>query len=58
MKTITSLETLPNDAAYIGSEHPDGSIDEQTADFLARAVAPICYRDEDGTNHYFETTTN
>ena len=56
MKTITSLDQLPNEAAYIGSEYPDGTIDEATADAIAEAPAPICYRDEDGQRHFFTET--
>ena len=55
MKTIQTLEHLPNDAAYIGSEYPDGSMDEATADAIDQAPAPICYRDEDGQRHFFTT---
>ena len=55
MKTTT---TEPTNAAYIGSEHPDGTTPEAVADAIAEAVAPICYRDPDGNRHYFDTATN
>ena len=56
MKTIADFAELPNNAAYIGSEYPDGTIDEAVADAIDAAPAPLCYRDEDGQNHYFTLT--
>lgn len=58
MKTITDLKQLPNDAAYIASEYPDGTMTEAAADAIADALAPICYRDPEGQHHYFETATH
>lgn len=55
MKTTT---TEPTAARYIGSEHPDGTMAETVADAIDEATAPLCYRDPEGTRHYFDTATN
>ena len=54
MKTLISYEELPVNAAYIGSEHGDGSLDEFVADAIESAIAPIRFKDEDGVHHYFD----
>lgn len=54
MQTLTEYTAIPHTARYIGSEHEDGTVDEQTADQLDRALDPIKYRDPAGTVHYFD----
>lgn len=54
MKTVTQYSLIPQTAIYLGSEHGDGSIEECTADAIADAVAPVCFRDEEGQRHYFD----
>ena len=53
MKTYTR-ETVPAHARYIGSEHPDGSIDESTADAIDAAIDPGRLREVDGAWAFFE----
>ena len=54
MQTVTDYSLVPNNAAYLGSEHPDGSMDEFIMDALDAAIEPICFRDENGVRHYFD----
>lgn len=54
MQTLTEYSQIPHTARYLGSEHEDGTTDEQTADAIDRAADPIRYRDEAGTIHYFD----
>ena len=54
MQTLTEYSQIPHTARYLGSEHEDGTTDEQTADAIDRAADPIRYRDEAGTLHYFD----
>ena len=56
MQTLTEYSQIPQTARYIGSEYEDGTMDEQTADQLDRALDPIKYRDPAGTAHYFDRT--
>jgi hypothetical protein len=53
MKTYTR-DTLPAHARYIGSEYPDGSMDESLADAIADALEPGRILDVDGTWAFFE----
>jgi hypothetical protein len=55
IKTVTQYDLIPKTAAYLGSEFPDGSMDEFVADNIADAIAPICFKDPDGCKHYFDT---
>ena len=52
MKRLT-LETLPETAKYLGSELPDGSMHEKTADLLDQADNPAFIID-DGCRHFFD----
>ena len=54
METLISYDQLPANAAYIGSEHGDGSMDEFVADAIDSSIAPIRFKDEDGVHHYFD----
>lgn len=54
MKTLINYDQLPANAAYIGSEHGDGSLDEFVDDAIDLAIAPIRFKDEDGVHHYFD----
>ena len=54
MQTLTDYSAIPHTARYIGSEYEDGTMDEQTADQLDRALDPIKYRDPAGIVHYFD----
>jgi hypothetical protein len=54
MKTYNSYAEIPTTAAYIGSENGDGSMDEFTADAIDCAIEPVCFKDDDGTRHYFD----
>lgn len=54
MKTVNDYSAIPAQAAYLGSEQPDGTMTEATAEALDRAREPIIFRDEDGTRHFFE----
>jgi hypothetical protein len=54
MRTVTDYSLIPSEAAYLGSEHGDGSMDEAIMNYLDEAIEPICFRDEDGIRHYFE----
>ena len=53
MKTYRSNKDLPNNAVYLGSEHADGSMQEQLADAISDAIEPVCLI-EDGSKHYFD----
>jgi hypothetical protein len=53
MKRYTS-DTLPTDAAYLGSTEGPDQISEFLADLLADAIAPAYIKDEDGHRHFFE----
>jgi hypothetical protein len=48
------LTYAPEHAAYLGSEHADGSIEEELADVIDAAIEPVAYRDEEGIRHYFD----
>jgi hypothetical protein len=48
------LSHAPEHAAYLGSEHGDGSIDEEIFDAVDAAIEPAFYRDEEGVRHYFD----
>ena len=54
MKTVNDYALVPTEAAYIGSEQPDGTMTETLADMLDSSIEPIAYRDQDGIRHYFE----
>lgn len=53
MKHYTA-ETLPGDAAYIGSTEGPDTMSEATADRLDDATAPAYIQDQDGTRHFFD----
>jgi hypothetical protein len=54
MKIYTKYIDVPAGASYLGSEHGDGSIDENLADAIDAAIEPACYRDDDNMGHYFD----
>lgn len=54
MRTVNDYSAIPAQAAYIGSEQPDGTMTETLADMLDSSIEPIAYRDPDGIRHYFE----
>lgn len=54
IKTVTQYDLIPKMSVYLGSEHPDGSMDEFIYDGIADAIDPICFRDPDGVRHYFD----
>jgi hypothetical protein len=53
MKRYTN-DTIPNEAAYIGSSEGRDQVSEETADHLSDATAPAYIQDEDGTRHFFD----
>ena len=48
------LNYAPARASYLGSEHGDGSMDENLADAVDAALEPACYRDAENVRHYFD----
>jgi hypothetical protein len=54
MKIYTKYIDVPAGASYLGSEHGDGSIDENLADAIDAAIEPAAYRDDDNVRHYFD----
>ena len=54
MKTYTKFSDVPASASYIGSEHGDGSMDENLADYIDAANELAVYVDDDGIGHYFD----
>jgi hypothetical protein len=48
------LNHVPEHAAYLGSEHADGSIEEEIFDAVDAAIEPVAYRDAEGVRHYFD----
>ena len=54
MKTYSKYSDVPAGASYLGSEHGDGSMDENLADAIDAAINVACYRDSDGVRHYFD----
>jgi hypothetical protein len=58
MKTYTKFSDVPARASYLGSEHGDGSMDENLADAIDAAFEPACYRDADKVRHYFDLFQN
>ena len=54
MKTYTKYSDVPAGASYLGSEHGDGSMDENLADTIDAATEPAAYRDDDNVRHYFD----
>jgi hypothetical protein len=56
MKRYTA-DTLPHDAAYIGSTEGPDQMSEETADRIEDATAPAYIQDQDGTRHFFELCT-
>ena len=54
MQTLTEYKQIPPQSAYLGSEYDDGTMTEELADLIDRALDPIRYRDADGNNHYFD----
>lgn len=57
MKIYRNYNDLPENAAYLGGTSPDGCLDECTADAVDQAINPVCLRDDDGSQHYFELAT-
>jgi len=53
MKRYTA-ETLPHDAAYIGSTEGPDRMSETLADLLADAIAPAYIAEPDGSASFFE----
>lgn len=53
MKRYTT-ETLPHDAAYIGSTEGPDRISTQVQELLDDTVAPAYTQDPDGTRHFYE----
>lgn len=53
MKSYTA-DTLPHDAAYIGSTEGPDTISEFLADLLADAIAPAYITEPDGSASFFE----
>ena len=54
MKTYAKFIDVPAGASYLGSEHADGSIEEEIFDAVDAAFEPACYRDKEGVRHYFD----
>lgn len=53
MKRYTP-ETLPQDAAYIGSTEGPDRISTQVLDLIDDTTAPAYTQDQDGTRHFYE----
>lgn len=53
MKRYTA-DTLPHDAAYIGSTEGPDTISEFLADLIADAIAPAYIQEPDGSASFFE----
>jgi hypothetical protein len=53
MKRYTA-DTLPRDAAYIGSTEGPDTISEFLADLIADAIAPAYIQEPDGSASFFE----
>jgi hypothetical protein len=53
MKRLTP-ETIPADAAYLGSTEGPDTISEFLADLLADAIAPAYIKEPDGSASFFE----
>lgn len=53
MKRYT-LDTLPPDAAYLGSTEGPDTMSEFLADLLADAIAPAYIKEPDGSASFFE----
>ena len=51
---MRTINQAPEHAAYLGSDHGDGSIDENLADAIDAAIEPVAYRDDDNVRHYFD----
>jgi hypothetical protein len=51
---MKALNNVPAGASYLGSEHADGSIEEEIFDAVDAAIEPACYRDAEGVRHYFD----
>ena len=56
MKRYT-LDTLPQDAAYIGSTEGPDTMSEFLADLIADAIAPAYITEPDGSRSFFELCT-
>lgn len=54
MKIYAKFSDVPAGASYLGSEHGDGSMDENLADAIDAAFELVCYRDAEGIRHYFD----
>jgi hypothetical protein len=54
MKIFKQYRDVPAGASYLGSEHGDGSMDENLADAVDAAIEPAFYRDGEGIRHYFD----
>jgi hypothetical protein len=48
------LPSAPEHAVYLGSEHADGSLEEEVFDAIDAAFEPAFYRDGEGVRHYFD----
>lgn len=53
MKRYTP-DTLPHDAAYIGSTEGPDTISTQVLDLIDETTAPAYTQDPDGTRHFYE----
>lgn len=54
MKTYTAYDQIPKNAEYLGSEDGAGFMSEFLSDLIARAIEPVCLREDDNTYSYFE----
>ncbi len=54
MKVFKRFLDVPAGAAYLGSEHADGSIEEEILEHINAAFEPAFYIDGDGVKHYFD----
>lgn len=54
MKIYAKYEDIPDQAAYLGSEYIDSTLDETVADAIDAAFEPACYRDAEDVGHYFD----
>jgi hypothetical protein len=54
MKRFIRYEDVPKDSVYLGSENPDGSIEEEIQNFIDDALNPIALFDKGGFYHFFD----
>ena len=54
MKTYANYQDIPSNQVYLGSEHEDGSMEEELSNSISEAINPVRLREDGGFYSYFD----